>query len=85
MVILHIDFNSYFASVEQQKNPKLRMKPVGVIVELFSLNEVFLDATETGHLFGGPRQLALYLKKVVRRCQVFGSVDWAIGAGVGIT
>ena len=135
-IILHVDFNSYFASVEQQKNPQLRGKPVGVIkaegrtiiiaasveakrrgvktgmpvwevkrlcpeivlapadfdsydkmtrrfaricrrfsdrVELFSLDEVFLDATETGHLFGppsgeasGPRKLALHLKKAVK-------------------
>ena len=129
MTILHIDFNSYFASAEQQKNLKLRGKPVGVIkaegrtviiaasveakrrgvktgmpvweakrlcpeiilapadfdsydkmtrrfaricrrfsdrVELFSLDEVFLDATETAHLFGGSWKLALHLKKVIR-------------------
>ncbi|MBI2309707.1 DNA polymerase IV [Candidatus Collierbacteria bacterium] len=128
--IIHVDFNSYFASVEQQKNPFLRGKPVGVIkadgrtviiaasyeakrrgvktgssvfqakqlcpdillvpadfdsydyitrkfyaichrysdlVELFSLDEVFLDVSRTALLFGGAGEIALLLKKDIRK------------------
>src|ERR1035437_8443648 len=118
--ILHIDFDSYFASCEQQFNPQLRNKPIGVTatngrtciiaasreakkmgvksvtrvweakqlcpqiitvaasfekyweitqkfldickdyspyVELFSLDEVFMDITQTHNLFGGKYKL----------------------------
>lgn len=115
-IILHIDFDSFFASVEQQCNPSLQGKPIGVTaqngrtciiasskeakvlgiktgarsyeakricpsiilvpadfvkyfevskkflnickdysphVELFSIDEVFMDITSTQNLFGG--------------------------------
>jgi DNA polymerase-4 len=127
-VILHIDFDSYFASCEQQFNPKLRGKPIGVTaqngrtciiaasreakklgvkspsrtweaiqkvptmifvpasfekywqitqkfisickdfspyVEVFSLDEVFMDITQTQDLFGGKYELVDKIKKSI--------------------
>jgi DNA polymerase-4 len=141
-LILHIDFNSYFARVEQQKNPQLRGKPVGIIkaegrgcviaasveakqqgvrtgttvreairltpeimlipadfdsyyhttkqfvsicqrytdqLELFSLDEVFMDVTRYQSISGPPRQIALKIKRDLRA----GLGDW-LTVSVGI-
>jgi len=127
--ILHIDFDSFFASVEQQANPLLRGKPIGVtgnsltkgvvcaasieakrygvktgmplfeakklcpniipvkgdftkyqyiheeslkifnkytnLVEPFSIDEAFLDITNTAKLFRSPENIAFLIKKDV--------------------
>lgn len=140
--ILHVDLNSFFASVEQQCNPHLRGKPVGIIksfgrscviassneakkyglkvgmslsevkslcpqitllpadfpkyadlthrfidlcssystqMEIFSLDEVFLDVTQTAHLFGGPLLLAYDIQQRL----VSNLGDW-LGCSIGI-
>jgi DNA polymerase IV len=128
-IILHIDFDSFFASVEQQDDQKLRNKPVGItahngrtciiaasreakklgikspsrtyealkicpnlqlvsanfvkyleiskkflkicqnfspFVELFSIDEVFMDVTQTNHLFGGPYKMIEKIKQEIK-------------------
>ena len=127
--VLHIDFDSFFASVEQQDNPVLRNKPLGVTatngrtciiassreakklgiktgsrtyeafqicpdlklvsanfvkyfdvskkflkicqnfspdVELFSVDEVFMDVTLTNHLFDGTYKMINRMKKEIQ-------------------
>ena len=130
--ILHIDFDSFFASAEQQYDPKLRGKPMGVIarngtptgaciiassreakklgiktgtrayeaykiypsiilvkadfiryyeiskkflnickdyspyVELFSIDELFMDITHSIHLFGDVYRLIRIIKERIR-------------------
>jgi len=142
-IILHIDFDSYFASCEQQFDPKLRGKPIGVtaqngrtciiaasreakklgvkspsrtweaqriapsmifapahferyweitqkflnickdfspFVELFSLDEVFMDITATEGLFGGKYALINKIKDRIKN-----EIGECITVSVGIS
>lgn len=141
--ILHIDFDSFFASVEQQHDPTHRNRPMGVTatngrtciiassreakklgigtasrtyealkicpdlklvaadfvkyyevskkflnickdysptVELFSIDEVFMDVTSTVHLFGGPYGIVSKIKERIRN-----EIGEVITASVGIS
>ncbi|HJV66100.1 MAG TPA: DNA polymerase IV [Geomonas sp.] len=139
-IILHIDMNAFFASVEQQSNPELRGKPIAVIgaakrtvittcsyearafgvktgmnswearqkcpqlifvvgnnrkytytstqiirimreytpmVEVFSIDEAFLDVTGSLSLFGSPQRIAQLIKERIR-------ADFGLTCSVGI-
>lgn len=128
-IIMHIDMNAFFASVEQQNNPELRGKPIAVIgsakrtvittssyearafgvktgmntwqakqkcpdiifvvgdnrkythtsaeivkmmlqftplVEVFSIDEAFLDVTGSMSLYGTPENIAYLLKSQIK-------------------
>jgi DNA polymerase IV len=128
-IIICIDMDAFFASVEQQADPRLRGKPIAVIgsggrtvittrsyearkfgvktgmniyearklcphlilvvgdnekytytckelsviynrytpdIEIYSIDEVFLDVTTTHHLFGGPEKIGASIKKEVK-------------------
>ena len=143
-IILCVDMDAFFASVEQQANPRLRGKPIGVIgsggrtvittasyearkfgvktgmniyearkalpslilvignnekythtcielekiytqfthdVEIYSIDEAFLDITTTHHLFGGPETIGMTIKNAVR--EKFG-INCTIGIGPDI-
>ncbi len=143
-IILCVDMDAFFASVEQQANPRLRGKPIGVIgsggrtvittasyearkfgvktgmniyearkalpslilvignnekythtcmelekiytqftpdVEIYSIDEAFLDITTTHHLFGGPKTIGITIKNSVR--EKFG-INCTIGIGPNI-
>ncbi len=138
-IILHIDFDSFFASVEQQHNPLLRNKPIGVTatngrtcviassreakrrgvktgtrtfdamrlcpgivfvpadfwkyweiskkfiaicndfsptVEVFSIDELFMDVTATVSLYGGVESLIHHLKS---------RIQWEIGSFITVS
>jgi len=139
--IILVDMDAFFASVEQQCNPRLRGRPIGVIgsdkrtvitaasyeakalgiktgmnkfeakrlcpdiilvvgnnhkythtcseltmlyakytpdVEVYSIDEAFLDITDTSHLFGGAMALGGQLKSEIKK-------SFGINASVGIS
>lgn len=141
--VLHIDFDSFFASVEQQFDSNLRNKPMGVTaqngrtciiassreakklgiktgdrtfdalkicpymifvpadfnkyyevskkflrickdyspyIELFSLDELFLDVTSTEHLFGGVQTIIKQIKERIKN-----EIGECITVSVGIS
>jgi DNA polymerase-4 len=143
-IILCIDMDAFFASVEQQANPRLRGKPVAVIgsggrtvittrsyearrygvktgmniyearrlcphlvfvtgdnekythtcralrklyleftpdVEVYSIDEAFLDITASHHLFGGPETIGSCIK---RRIQDLFGINGTVGIGPNI-
>lgn len=140
-IIFHIDFDSFFASVEQQYQPQFRNKPLGVtatngrtciiaasreakrmgivggsrtfdafrlcpylqltpahfsryfeisktfisickdyspLVEVFSLDELFMDVTDTVQFFGGPEKLIYTIKKRIRQ-QIGAYITVSVG------
>jgi DNA polymerase-4 len=143
-VIICVDMDAFFASVEQQTNPRLKGKPIAVIgsggrtvvttssyearafgvktgmnvyearqacpriifvvgnnarythtcteltklyqrftpdVEVYSVDEVFMDITHSHHLFGGPESIARQIKKGV--LEAFG-INCTVGIGPNV-
>ena len=58
-VILHVDMNAYFASIEQSGNPFLRGKPIVVVADT-RRRSVIMTASYEARAFGVKTAMNLY-------------------------
>ena len=64
-IVMHIDMNSYFASVEQQANPHFRHRPLGVCAYL-SKNGCIIAASKEAKALGvGTGAIVQEAKKLI--------------------
>jgi DNA polymerase IV len=63
-IILHLDMNAFFASVEQQTNPALRGKPIAVIGS--NVRTVIMTASYEARKCGVKTDMAIWEAK--RQC-----------------
>lgn len=75
-VVMHIDMNSYFASVEQQANPLLRGKPVGVCAYV-SKNGCIIAASKEAKARGvGTGSIVREAKKLIPNIRLVECDPW---------
>jgi len=86
---LYVDFNSYFASVEQQERPELRGKPVGVVPMLTDSTcciaasyEAKAHGVKTGTMVPEARRLCPGMLFVVARHELYVEYHHKIVAAV---
>lgn len=81
-IILHIDMNSYFASVEQQARPVLRGKPIGIVGSLDKKRTIIVAASyeakalgiKTGTQLWEAKRLCPQIELISADCQRYEAI-----------